>query len=300
MQNILVVGSSNTDMVICSDRLPRPGETILGGNFLMNSGGKGANQAIAAKRLGGAVTFITKLGNDMFGDRLQTVFTEEGIDTSGVLIDDKAPSGIALINVDKKGENSISVAQGSNGELSIYDIENLSHLIDESELVLIQLEIPIETVTHVVKYAKQRGKRVVLNPAPAASLSDDTLNGLFAITPNETEVELLTDIAVCDEQSAKKAAGKLHEKGVENVIITMGDKGAYLSNSQYHELIPAIKVDAIDTTAAGDVFNGAFVAALSVDYSIYDAVTFASRAAAISVTRMGAQSSVPYKDELLK
>lgn len=299
MRSILVIGSSNTDMVVCSERLPRPGETVLGGEFFMNSGGKGANQAIAARRLGAAVTFITKLGDDMFGDRLQSVFMNEGIDTSGILIDENIPSGIALINVDKSGENSISVAQGSNGELSVFDVEKLSHLIDESELVLVQLEIPIETVTHVIKYAKQGGKRVILNPAPAANLSDDTLKGIFAITPNETEAELLTGIAVSDEKSAEDAANVLHRKGVENVVITMGSKGAYLSNSICHELIPAIKVEAVDTTAAGDVFNGAFAAALSEDYPIYDAVKFASRAAAIAVTRMGAQSSAPYRNELI-
>lgn len=298
MRNILVIGSSNTDMVICSDRLPRPGETILGGEFFMNSGGKGANQAIAAKRLGGNVTFITKLGDDMFGDRLQSIFKDEDINTTGVLIDKKAPSGIALINVDKKGENSISVAQGANGELSVSDIESLSHLINNSDLILIQLEIPIDTVTHIVKYAKQQGKRVILNPAPAATLSDDMLDGIFAITPNETEAELLTGIAVNNEKSAEDAANILHGKGVENVVITMGSKGAYLSNSIYHELIPAIKVEAVDTTAAGDVFNGALAASLSEDYPIYDAVKFASRAAAIAVTRMGAQSSAPYRNEL--
>ena len=299
MRKIVVIGSSNMDMVIHLERLPRPGETVLGGKFLMSPGGKGANQAVAAARLGSSTAFITKLGSDMFGNELKTIFINEGIDNSGILTDHRMPSGIALINVDNKGENCISVAQGANAELSVDDIKQLSHLIDEADIVLMQLEIPIKTVVFIANYANRKNKKVIINPAPASNLPDATLKKLFAITPNETETELLTGIVVNDEKSAAEACKVLYRKGVQNVIITMGDKGAYLFNSEYSGIIAVAKVEAIDTTAAGDVFNGALAAALSEGYTIYNAVEYACRAAAIAVTRIGAQASAPYKSELI-
>lgn len=298
MSGIIVIGSSNTDMVIKSVRLPSPGETILGGTFLMNPGGKGANQAVAAARLGGQVTLITKTGNDMFGAEASHHFNNEGIDTRFIIKDDRNPSGVALINVDEKGENCIVVAPGSNGSLSRSDINDEIFKTDPSDIFLIQLEIPVETVEFIARKAAGNGNRVILNPAPAMHLSEDLLRSLFLITPNETEARFLTGVDVHDLLTAEKAAKKLHNKGVTNVVITMGAYGAYILSGNVSKLIPAEKVNAVDTTAAGDVFNGALAVGISDGADIEEAVLFANKAASISVTRMGAQASAPYRNEI--
>jgi ribokinase len=298
-KRILIVGSSNTDMVIKTQNFPAPGETILGGRFLMNAGGKGANQAVAAARLGGLVTFVGKIGDDIFGKQAVQHLEDEGINVDFVAVDPENPSGVALITVDRKGENSIVVAPGSNGTLSAADFDKAQAMLGESEFVLMQLEIPIPTVEHIAQLAALQQKKVVLNPAPAAKLSDDLLKDLYIITPNETEAELLTGIKVTDEQSALKAATFLHDKGIEMVIITMGSAGAFLLSNGQHEMISAPTVEAIDTTAAGDTFNGALVVALSEGKTIQQSIAFANKAAAISVTRIGAQSSVPFRKEIL-
>lgn len=296
---ILVVGSSNTDMVIKTERLPAAGETILGGVFFMNPGGKGANQAVAAARLGGNVTFICKTGNDIFGKQSEQLFREEGINTDHMISDPDNPSGVALITVDQHAENCIVVASGANATLSVSDLGNLEQLIDQAKIVLVQLEIPLATVTHVVQMAAAKGVKVVLNPAPACYLPDALLNNVSVITPNRTEAELLSGIAVNDIESAKKAAQIIKGKGVETVILTLGKEGALIlhDNEFTHTHAPVVK--AIDTTAAGDVFNGAFTVALSENKSIADAVTFACNASAISVTRLGAQSSAPSRNEII-
>ncbi|MBW8327035.1 MAG: ribokinase [Prolixibacteraceae bacterium] len=298
-KKILIVGSSNTDMVIKTHNFPAPGETILGGRFLMNAGGKGANQAVAAARLGGMVTFVGKIGDDIFGKQAVQQLEDEGINVDFVAVDPENPSGVALITVDKKGENSIVVAPGSNGTLSSADFDKAIAELDDSEFVLMQLEIPIPTVEHIARMAAKKQKKVVLNPAPAAVLTDELLQNLYIITPNETEAELLTGIKVTDEQSALKAALVLNEKGVELVIITMGSAGAFLLSNGKSEIISAPKVEAVDTTAAGDTFNGALVVALSEGKTIQKSIAFANKAAAISVTRIGAQSSVPFRKEIL-
>jgi len=298
MSRIIVIGSSNTDMVIKSKKLPSPGETILGGTFLMNPGGKGANQAVAAARLGGNVTFVTKTGNDMFGSEAKQLFDKEHIDSRYIIKDEKNPSGVALINVDENGENSIVVASGSNGTLSAYDISDDVFEEGTNDLFLLQLEIPVSTVEFVAQKAAGKGNRVILNPAPARQLSDDLLNCLYLITPNETEAELLTGIKVHDVVSAEKAALLLREKGVQNVIITMGASGAYLLTGAISKMIKVVPVKAIDTTAAGDVFNGALAVAIAEGKNIDEAVIFANKAASISVTRMGAQASAPYRSEI--
>lgn len=298
-KRILIVGSSNTDMVIKTQKFPSPGETILGGKFLMNAGGKGANQAVAAARTGGKVTFVGKIGNDIFGRQAVQQLKEEGIDVDFVSVDVENPSGVALITVDSKGENSIVVAPGSNGTLSSGDFDKASGVLDESEFVLLQLEIPILTVEHIAEMAARKHKKVVLNPAPAARLSDELLRNISIITPNESEAELLTGVKVTDEQSALKAANLLHDKGVETVIITMGAAGAFLLADGKHDIISAPRVEPVDTTAAGDTFNGALVVALSEGKSIRESIAFANQAAAISVTRIGAQSSVPYRKEII-
>ena len=298
MKKIAVIGSSNTDMVIKSDRIPVPGETVLGGNFFMNPGGKGANQAVAAARMDGNVTFIAKVGNDLFGKESIANWQKENIDTKHVIIDESNPSGVALIMVDSKGENCISVALGANASLSPKDLQSAKNIIENSDIVLMQLETPLDTITTAAKWAYNKGVKVILNPAPAAKLPFELLQYLYLITPNETEAELLTNIKVTDQVSAKKAADILHLMGVKNVIITMGKKGAYLSCSRFNEIIPAYKVTAIDTVAAGDVFNGALAVALSENLDWITAVKLAQKAASISVTRPGAQSSAPYRFEV--
>jgi len=285
-------------MVIQTTKLPAPGETILGGRFLMNPGGKGANQAVAAARLGGKVTFITKTGNDMFGNNALQQFTDEGIESRYIVKDPDNPSGVALITVDEHGENSIVVAPGSNGTLSASDINEEVFMSDPGDIFLMQLEIPLATVEYVALKASARGNRVILNPAPAAKLSDDLLKCLFLITPNESEAELLTGIKVNDMASAGKAAEALRSRGVQNVIITLGATGALVLTGKTEELVRAVPVKAIDTTAAGDVFNGALAVALSERKGLSEGVVFANKAAGISVTRMGAQASAPFRNEI--
>lgn len=298
MAKILVVGSSNTDMVVKSAHLPLPGETVLGGQFFSFAGGKGANQAVAAARLGGEVTFLAKVGNDALGKAAVEGFKKEGIDVSHIITDPESHSGVALIMVEGSGENCISVASGANGNFTALDIENASELVENASFVLVQLEIPLEAVTALVDKAYAHGLPVILNPAPARPLSDELISKLFIITPNETEAELLTGVKVTDEESAAKAAGILREKGAKFAIITLGAKGAFLLSDQEEILIPSTPVNAVDTTAAGDTFNGALTVALAEGMEIKAAIRFANQAAAISVTRMGAQNSQPYRSEL--
>lgn len=297
-RKILVVGSSNTDMVIKARHLPRPGETIMGGTFFMNPGGKGANQAVAVARLGGQVTFICKTGSDIFGHQSQQLFEEEGINTSYIFSDSEHPSGVALITVDDKAENCIVVASGANANLLPSDLIKAEEAIEQADLVLLQLEIPMQTVEHVVETAFRMGKKVILNPAPAHPLSSVLLQHLYLITPNETEAEMISGVKITDEASAVEAARALSEMGVQNVIITLGSKGALAYYNGGVDFVPALKVDAVDTTAAGDVFNGALTVALSEGRSLTDAVRFACKASAISVTRVGAQASAPYRNEV--
>lgn len=295
---ILVVGSTNTDMVVRTEHLPRPGETVLGGTFLMNPGGKGANQAVAAARLGADVIFVCKTGNDMFGITTRQQLAQEGIDTRFVFIDDHNPSGVALISVDSRAENTIVVASGANANLLPLDVAKAETALDDCDIVLMQLETPMTTIEYVAAEAAKRGKRTVLNPAPGAALSPQLLKSLYLITPNETEAEIITGIRIHNAETEAEAARSIRAMGVQNVIITLGSRGAYICNDRFDEAVPAQKVRAVDTTAAGDVFNGALVVALSERKSLEEAVRFASRASAISVTRMGAQSSIPYRSEV--
>lgn len=297
-RNILVVGSTNTDMVIKARHLPRPGETILGGTFLMNPGGKGANQAVAVARLGGCVTFVSKTGSDIFGHQSQQLFEEEGINTSYIFTDSEHPSGVALITVDEKAENCIVVASGANAHLTPADLEKAGEAVGQADLILMQLEIPMETVEYVAETGYRAGKRVILNPAPAHPLSANLLKHLYMITPNETEAEMISGIRITDEATAVEAARVLSGMGVQIVVITLGSKGALAYSEGTAEFVPALKVKAVDTTAAGDVFNGALTVALSEGRSLAEAVRFACKASAISVTRVGAQASAPYRNEV--
>jgi ribokinase len=295
---IVVIGSSNTDMVIKSQKFPLPGETILGGEFYMFAGGKGANQAVAAARLGGEVTFVARIGNDIFGKQAIAQFKEEGIHTAFIYTDETQPSGVALITIDDEGENTIVVASGANSRVSTQDIDKATEAIQAAEVLLMQQEIPLTTVGYAIRKGYEQGKRIILNPAPAQAFPRELYQYIYIITPNETEAEKLTGIRVTDERTAGMAAGVLRQYGVHSVIITLGAKGAYLLNGDFSGLIPAPAVQAVDTTAAGDVFNGALAVALAEDLPIVHAVAFANQAAAISVTRLGAQSSAPYRTEL--
>src|SRR6478736_847262 len=294
---IAVIGSSNTDMVIKCSHLPAPGETILGGDFFMNAGGKGANQAVAAARLNGDVCFIARVGNDIFGEQAIELFNKENINTDFITVDDASPSGVALITVDDKGENCIAVASGANSKLSVDDIKKSEQVLLQASIILVQLEIPIETIGYVADFAKQHHKRLILNPAPACSLPDKLLNKIAVITPNETEAFMLTGVEINDIDAAKEAARILSAKQIETVIITLGEAGALLYHQHTFSLIATSKVTAVDTTAAGDVFNGALAVALSEQKNMEDAVRFANIAASISVTRLGAQASAPYRSE---
>ena len=298
IKKIVVVGSCNTDMVVKSDRLPVPGETVLGGAFMMNPGGKGANQAVAVARLGGNATFITKTGNDLFGKQSIEMFDEENINTDNILSDPLHPSGVALIMVDNNGENCIVVASGANASLSTHDIEKARDVIESADIILMQLEIPMNTVEYAAKMAFDKGIKVILNPAPAAYLSNELMKCLYAIVPNKTEAEILSGIKVSDWDSARQAADSISAKGVDNVVITLGSKGSFVKECNSYFEVPVDRINAIDTTAAGDTFCGAFCVGLSEGLSIHDAVYFANTAAGITVTREGAQSSIPYRKEI--
>lgn len=297
--SIVVIGSSNTDMVVKATHLPQPGETVLGGTFFMNAGGKGANQAVAAARLGGPVTFICKTGNDIFGREAIALFGKEGIDTSFITMDQNHPSGVALITVDQKGENCIVVASGANAALLPNDVEPAQEKLEKASFILMQLETPLDTIDYVTSLALEKNIPVVLNPAPACKLNDEFLSKISIITPNQKEAEMLTGIKVSDRTTAEKAAKALQAKGIATVVVTMGAEGALVLHNNQCTIVDAPKVTAIDTTAAGDVFNGALVTALSEGREMLDSVKFACEAASISVTRLGAQSSAPYRHEII-
>lgn len=297
---IVVVGSSNTDMIIQLARIPRPGETILGGEFTSAAGGKGANQAVAAARAGGNVTFIARVGKDIFGEQASAGFRKDGINVNFVIADKTAQSGVALIFVARGGENSIAVASGANAKLTPADVKRAARVIRAAVVLVAQLETPLETVQAAAEMAANAGVKFILNPAPARALPDALLKLVSVLTPNETEAEILTGIKVTDEASAAKAANKLLTRGVKTVILTLGSRGAFIADASGQQLVRGFKVKAVDTTAAGDTFNGALAVALAEGESLPNAVRFANAAAAISVTRLGAQPSAPKRLEIEK
>ena len=297
MNPILVIGSSNTDMVIKVPELPLPGQTIAGEDFQIFGGGKGANQAIAAKRAGAAVRFIAAIGDDDFGKSALQTFAAEGIDTSSIQILVDTPSGVAMIFVDAAGENCIGVASGANARLTPEILQSQQYAFDDVEVLLMQLETPLQTVAAAMQMAAARELPVILNPAPAQALPKDLLQGLYCITPNETEAELLSGIAVKDEASAIAAAEAMRQQGVQNIIVTMGAKGALLCNAAGTHFQPAETVKVVDTTAAGDTFNGVLAAMIAKGCPLQSAVEKAVRAATISVQSAGAIASIPHLDQ---
>lgn len=298
MAQIIVIGSSNTDMVVKTSRFPEPGETIIGGDFFMFPGGKGANQAVAAARAGGEVVFICSVGDDVFGKNALSGYEEEGIDISKAKIVKGAASGVALITVNEVGENEIVVASGTNALLSPIYVSEVMEEMDNNAFILTQLEIPLETISFLARYSKLTDQPLIINPAPAQVLEDEVLEGLFLITPNETEAKILTGITIDDDASMEAAGKALLSKGVKNVIITLGSKGAFFMNEDLKFLEPSEKVIALDTTAAGDVFNGVLTVCLSEGMNWKESISYANKAAALSVAKMGAQGSAPYKEEI--
>ncbi len=298
MDRVVVVGSSNTDMVVKLPRLPSPGETVIGGNFAEVAGGKGANQAVAAARLGAAVTFVACVGNDVFGERSVSGFRNAGIETRWIVRDGNAASGIALIMVDSRGENMIAVASGANSALSVADLESAEAAFEQCAVVLTQLETPLPVVHRAGELAREWGAQFILNPAPAAELDDKLMGLVTVLTPNEGEAAVLSGIPISDPDTAVLAGRRLLERGPRAVVITMGSHGALLVDREGERLMPAQPVSAIDTTAAGDAFNGALACGICEGMSLPVAIEFANRVGAISVTRMGAQSSLPTRDEV--
>ncbi|SFE93084.1 ribokinase [Thermoflexibacter ruber] len=294
--NIVVIGSTNIDMIAQVPHLPQAGETVIGGTFSQAYGGKGANQAVAASRMGGQVTFISCVGDDTFGTEVIQHFQKEGIYTDFVFKEKNVATGIALIMVDEKGTNSIAVASGANERLSPQHIDQARQVLEEADIVLLQLEIPLATVIYAIDLAKQMGKKVLLNPAPAQRLPKSLLSKVDILIPNEIEAEMLTGIRF--EEEIKIVGENLLSLGVETVIITLGEKGCYVIDSQSARQIPAPQVKAIDTTAAGDVFCGTLAVSLAEQRTLIEAVHFANAAAALSVTKVGAQPSAPCKSEI--
>jgi ribokinase len=290
MPNIVVVGSANTDMVIKTERIPGPGETVIGGEFVMAAGGKGANQAVAAARLGAHVTFVARLGTDVFGDRAIAGYEQEGIDTSFIVRDEDAASGVALIFVDAQGENSIAVASGANARLTPDDVEKAQEAISAADALLVQLEVPIEAVYRAIALAHDAGTPVILNPAPANEIEPDILALVDIATPNEHEIPV-----VVGEPDWERAIDTMLDAGTQSVLVTMGAQGVLWATAEKRQTIPAFSVRAIDTTAAGDAFNGGLACALASGASTGDAIRYANAVAALSVTCMGAQPSLPTK-----
>ena len=298
MKKIIVIGSSNIDMMVKTSHLPAPGVTILGGEFFMNQGGKGANQAVAVKRLGGNLIFVAKLGNDILGQQSVDYFKKEGIDTKYITLDENSASGVALISVDDHAENSIVVASGANMLLNEQDVDKVVEEMCEGDILLMQLEIPIQTVEYAARKAFEKGVKVVLNPAPARNLPKELLRYLFMITPNRIEAEMLTGIKIVNDADAERVAKGISAMGVQNIIVTLGSKGCLVREGDTSYCVDAFKVEPVDTTAAGDTFNGALCVGLAEGMNLRQSAVMASKASSVAVTRMGAQSSIPHRKEL--
>jgi ribokinase len=298
MSNIIVVGSLNADLVVRTPRFPQPGETISGEDLLIIPGGKGANQAVAAARQGASTAMVGRVGNDSFGPELLGNLKQNHVDTSHVQTDTQAATGTAIIVVDATGQNSIVLSPGGNGRVTPADINDVP--FGDYKLLLLQLEIPVEAVLAAAQRAKENGLRVLLNPAPARFLPDELLSLPDFLVPNESELSLLTDRPVNDIASAESAAKTLLERGVQNVIVTLGANGALIVNKHITKHVPSFNVDVVDTTAAGDAFIGGFASALLQEKSIEEAVRYGCACGALAATKFGAQPSLPTKDDVDK
>jgi ribokinase len=302
MPKILVVGSLNMDLVVHMPAIPRPGETLLGGKFATFPGGKGANQAVAAARLGAQVIMMGKVGGDAFGQQMLQIIRDEGIDTRFVGVNPHSATGVALITVDARGQNSISIASGANFTLTAEEVRQAWDQIPEVDLLVMPLETPLETIRMAAQMANQRQVRAILNPAPAQDLDESLLRLIDVIVPNEIETEFLTGQVIKNQEDVRKAGAELLKRGVANAVLTLGEGGALLvqGGSEYpiFEFIPPFQVQAVDTTAAGDAFVGALATALGEGLELARAAHFANAVAALSVTRHGAQPSLPFRSEV--
>jgi ribokinase len=296
---VVVIGSYNTDLTIKTGRIPRPGETIIGGIFSEGGGGKGANQAVAAVRTGADVCFIARVGKDALGKEGIQRLKNERIDVSFVVQDSEVPTGVAFIIVDERGENSIVVASGANARLSPEDIEAAKEKLTSAAVLLVQLESPMDAVRASIVSAHASGATVIMNPAPAQSLDQTLLHEIDIITPNKVEAEMLTGIKVSDEESLRSIVKQFHTFGIKNVLITLGSKGIFAGMNGQMEMIPAYQVRTVDSTGAGDVFSGSLAAFLAEGMPIEKAARLAIASSSISVTRMGAQNSAPRRAELV-
>ena len=297
---VIVIGSSNTEMIFQAPDIPAAGETVLGSSFSISPGGRGVNQAIAAARAGGEVVFIGRTGNDLFGEQVIQVLKQDKIDTSYVNRDKSVASGISSIVVDAQGESGITITAGANKNLSENDLINAKDSIGSADIVLLQLDIPIDTVRFAADMARSSGAKVILNPSPALSVSDELLKSISILTPDASQAEKLTGITITDERSAELAGRILLERGLNRVIITLRSKGAMVIDNGGAEHVPGFEMKSIDTSVVNDVFNGTLVVALAEGKNFYEAVLFANAAAAISASRLGALSSIPYRHEILE
>jgi ribokinase len=295
---VTVVGSFNTDLVSRTPRMPVPGETILGGPFHMGPGGKGANQAVAAARLGAETAMVVKLGMDPFGDLAEANMTNEGIRPDFIFRTDEAHTGAALIMVDARGENMIVVAAGANNLLSPDDVDKAGEAIEGADVLLVQLEIPIETVERTIELAHEAGVTVLLNPAPGREIHSKLLAMCDVVTPNETETQIITGMSVRDRDEAEAAARWLLKQGVKAVVITLGAEGALVATENGIENVPGQKVEVVDTTGAGDAFSGALAVALAEGMELAEAVAFSNAAAALQVTKIGTAPAMPYRKDV--
>lgn len=295
---LAVLGSINADHILNLAHFPRPGETVIGKQYQIAFGGKGANQAVAAGRAGADIAFIACVGADDIGERIRQQLQQDRIDTAPVETVADESTGVAMIFVNGEGENNIGIYSGANAALTPARVAQHQQVIADADALLMQLESPLESVLAAAKIARAQQTQVILNPAPASALSDELLALIDIITPNETEAEILTGIAVKSDEDAARAAAALHAKGIDTVLITLGRRGVWLSEQGNGVRIPGFSVQAIDTIAAGDTFNGAFITARLEGVALHDAVRFAHAAAAIAVTRPGAQPSVPWRTEI--
>ena len=301
MKKLTVFGSFFEDLCGRGPYLPKPGETLIGSEFTYGPGGKGSNQAVAAKRAGANVAMITKIGKDPYGEMVLEFYDREGIDRSHVFIDDRKATGIALILVDENtGENSILVAPGACHNISKYDVESVRNTIADSDMLMVQMEVNMDATFMAMKIAHENNVPIIMNPAPAQRIPDEYYRMIDYITPNETEAEILTGIKVDSNDNVKLAANALYEKGVRNVIITLGKQGVYIKNSEMSGKVPAYNVKTVDTTGAGDAFNGCFAAGLLEGMVIDEAADFANAGAALSVTKPGTAPSMPFRSDIDK